>query len=111
MINRVKLLVLLMTNLWMGCRLHRRNFWMILLDCKLMESLLRRSRRIVVDIVGGLGIFDLALEVEFGNGAIGIDGGLGIRADRSFPMVLVWLALLLDSAVLPNLSATAPLRP
>lgn len=84
---------------------------MILLDCKLMEYLLRKSRRIVVDIVGGLGIFDLALGVEFGNDVIGIDGGLWNQADRSFPMVLVWLALSLDSAVLPTLSATAPLRP
>jgi hypothetical protein len=84
---------------------------MILLDCKLMGNSLKRSRRIVVDVVGGLGIFDLALGVDFGNDVIGIDGGLWNQADRSFPMVLVWLALLLDSAVLPNLSATAPLRP
>jgi hypothetical protein len=79
---------------------------MILLDCKLMENLLRRRRRIVVGIGGGLVIFDLSfgleVEVEFGNGVIGIDGGSGVRADRSFPMVLVWLALSLDSAVLPK---------
>lgn len=77
------------------------------------------SRRIVVDIGGGSGIFDPAFGVEFGNGVIGIDGGLEIRADRSFPMVLVLLALLLDSAVLhsfplgsasPELPLPSPLK-
>ena len=63
---------------------------MILLDCILMESLLRMSRRIVVDTGGGLGIFDLAF---VGNGVIGIEGGGGVRVERPFPMVLVWLAL------------------
>jgi hypothetical protein len=82
---------------------------MILLGCILRGNSLRMSRRIVVDIGGGLGIFDLAIGVDFGNDVIGIEGGLEIRADRSFPMVLVWLALLLDSVVLPKLSATAPL--
>jgi len=80
---------------------------MVLRDCRLMESSLRMSRRIVVGIEGGLGIFDLAFGVECGNGVIDIDVGLGIRADRSFPMVLVLLALLPDSAVLPRSLAPA----
>lgn len=79
---------------------------MILRDCRLMESSLRMSRRIVVDIEGGLGIFDLAFGVV-GDGAIGIEGGLGVREGRPFPMVLVLLALLLDSAGLPKSLAPA----
>jgi hypothetical protein len=110
MVNQVKSLGRLMTNLWMGCTLHRRNFGMIHLDCKLMQSPLRMSRRIVVDIEGGSGIFDLAFGAV-GIGMMGVEGGLANRAEQSSPMVLVWLALLLDSAVLPTLSATAPLRP
>jgi hypothetical protein len=106
MIDQVKSLGLLMTNSWMGYRLRRRNSWMILLGCILRGNSLRMSRRIVVDIGGGLGIFDLAFAVV-GSGVIGIAGGLEIRADRLFPMVLVWLALLLDSVVLPKASAPA----
>jgi hypothetical protein len=110
-IDQVKSLDLLMTNLWMDCRLHRRNSWMIPLGCILKGNLWRMSRRIVVDIGGGLGISDLALGIELGNDVIGIDGGLVNRVDRSFPMVSVLLALLLDLAGIPTISVPVRLLP